>query len=117
MTTQAINLQGRISDGPIRIVLADKTAYFEHDADEVRRMIKAQIVEGVGPSSGRIIFLRVIYANDEAVRRLSELPVDRPPEESPGSITSGASREVYRETLGDSGCWCWDFKKNRNAFA
>jgi hypothetical protein len=44
--------------------------------------------------------------------------MDKLPEESPGSITSMASREVYREVVGDSGHWCWAFvKRNRAAFA
>ena len=117
MTTQSENLAGRIPPGPIRVQRVDKSTYVEHNPEEVARMVKAMIVEGVGPRSGRIDILRVIVSDEEAVKRLSDIPFDRPPEQSPGSITSMASREVYREVLGESGHWCWDFKRNRNAFS
>lgn len=117
MTTQSPNLAGRLPVGPIRVQRADKSTYMETDAEEVLRMIKAQVVEGVGPRSGRIDILRITCTADEAIRRMSEVPVERRPEESPGSITSGASREVYREKMDDGLHWCWAFKRNRNVFA
>jgi len=116
MTTQAVNLAGRIPAGPIRVQRADKSTYVEHDASEVFRMVKAGIVEGVGPRSGRIDILRVTVSDEEAVKRMSEVPVDRKHEESPGSVISMASREVYRERLPDEIHWCWSFRRNRNAF-
>lgn len=116
MTTQAQNLAGRLPVGPIRVQRADKSTYVENDAEEVVRMVKAGIVEGVGPRSGRIDILRVTVPHDEAVKRMAALPMDRVTE-SPGSITSMASREVYREVVGESGHWCWNFRANRTVFA
>lgn len=102
---------------PIRVQRADKTTYWESDAEEMVRMLKAGIVEGVGPRSGRIAILRVTCTDAEAVARMKALPVDKHIEQSAGSITSQASREVYRETVGESGNWCWSFRRNRNVFA
>jgi hypothetical protein len=117
MTTQAPNLIGRIPVGPIRVQRADKTTYMADDAEEVMRMIVAGVVEGIGPRSGRIDILRIIVPDAEALKRMAAVPIDKRPEESPGSITSQASREVYREVVGDSGLWCWSFRRNRAAFA
>lgn len=116
MTTQAVNLLDRLPVGPIRVQRDDKSTYVEHDAGEVFRMIKSGIVEGVGPRSGRIDILRVTVTSEEAVKRMSEVPVERKPEESPGSIITMASREVYRERLADEIHWCWSFRRNRGAF-
>jgi hypothetical protein len=117
MTTQAANLASRIPAGPIRVQRADKSTYVENDLEIVLRMIKAQVVEGVGPRSGRIDILRITCTEAEATQRMKDVPLDRRAEESPGSITSMASREIYRETLGESGCWTWNFKQNRTLFA
>ena len=89
----------------------------EDSAEEVLRMVRAGIVEGVGPRSGRIDILRITVTHEVAVERMKAVPMDKRAEESPGSITSMASREVYRETLGESGHWCWNFKQNRTLFA
>lgn len=107
MTTQAENLAGRIPVGPIRVQRADKTTYIATDPEEVMRMIVARIVEGVGPRSGRIDILRITVPDDEALKKMASVPVERRPEESPGSITTMASREVYREKLESR--WCWSF--------
>lgn len=108
-----MNLAGRIPAGAIRVQRADKTTYVESDAEEILRMIKAGVVEGAGPRSGRIDILRITCTQEEAIERMKAVPIERRPEESPGSITSMASREVYREVLGESGHWCWNFRANR----
>jgi len=115
MTTQSANLLERIPALPIRVQRFDKTTYWETDAEEMLRMIKAGIVEGVGPRSGRIDILRVTVTQEVALDRMKAVPVEKRPEESAGSITSMASREVYREKLENH--WCWAFKRNRTAFA
>ena len=117
MTTQAPNLLERLPALPIRVQREDRSTYMEDSAEEVLRMIKAGVVEGVGPRSGRIDILRITVAHEVAVERMKAVPMDKRPEESPGSITSMASREVYREVVGDSGHWCWNFKRNRTVFA
>lgn len=114
MTTQACNLPDRIPSGPILVQRADKSSYMEADEAAIARMIKAEIVEGIGPPSGRIRILRVTCSEDEAVKRLQAV-FEPSHEENPGSITSMASREIYREKL-DSG-FCWNFKANRTVFA
>lgn len=114
MTTQACNLPGRIPGGPIYVQRFDGTAYCEGDREAVDRMVKAGIVEGIGPRSGRIDRLRITCSEDEAVKRLQAV-FEPTHEENPGSITSMASREIYREKL-DAG-FCWNFKQNRTVFA
>lgn len=113
MTTQACNLVGRIPSGPIYVHRFDGTVYCEGDPDQVSRMVKAGVVEGIGPRNGCIKRLRITCTEDEAVKRLQA--VSEPShEENPGSITSMASREIFREILGDSGGWVWCHKANRN---
>lgn len=115
MTTQAENILQRLPGVPIRVQRFDRTTYWETDAEEMVRMLKSGIVEGVGPRSGRIDLLRITCTQDEAVKRMKEVTIERI-QESAGSITSMASREVYRESLQD-GHWCWAFKANRTIFA
>jgi hypothetical protein len=117
MTTQAPNLLERLPALPIRVQREDRTTYMEDSLEEVLRMVKAGIVEGVGPRSGRIDILRITVTHEIAVERMKAVAIDKLPEESPGSITSMASREVYRETLGDGISWTWNFKQNRTLFA
>lgn len=102
---------------PIRVQREDRTTYMEDSLEEVLRMVKAGVVEGVGPRSGRIDILRITVTHEVAVERMKAVAIDKLPEESPGSITSMASREVYRETLGDGISWTWNFKQNRTLFA
>ena len=116
MTTQALNLMERLPALPIRVQREDRTTYMEDSLEEVLRMVKAGVVEGVGPRSGRIDILRITVTHEVAVERMKAVPAEKRPEESPGSITSMASREVYRETLGESGCWTWNFCANRTVF-
>lgn len=115
MTTQAASILQQLPGVPILVHRFDRTTYWETEAEEMLRMLKAGIVEGVGPRSGRIKYLRITCSQEEAVKRMKEVPVDRI-QESPGSITSMASKEVYREGLTD-GHWCWSFKRPRSAFA
>lgn len=117
MTTQACNLPLRIQPGPMKIRRSDGTPYIEYDEAEIARMIAAGIVEGIGPRSGRIDALRMLCSEEEALVRISSIPLDRSRFETPGTITSMASREVYREALGESGCWAWNFKSLRNMSA
>jgi len=117
MTTQAPNLLERLPALPIRVQREDRTTYMEDSLEEVLRMVKAGIVEGVGPRSGRIDILRITVTHEIAVERMKAVAMDKLPAESPGSITSMASREVYRETLGDGISWTWNFKQNRTLFA
>ena len=117
MTTQAPNLLERLPALPIRVQREDRTTYMEDSLEEVLRMVKAGVVEGVGPRSGRIDILRITVTHKVAVERMKAVAIDKLPEESPGSITSMASREVYRETLGDGISWTWNFKQNRTLFA
>lgn len=115
MTTQAENLMDRLPGVPIRVQRHDRTVYMEHEAGEVIRLVQAGVVEGVGPRSGRIAMLRFVVTDDEAVKRMAALPIDRTFEEKAGSITSAASREVYRQRL-EVG-WCWAFKRPQRIFA
>jgi hypothetical protein len=117
MTTQAPNLLERLPALPIRVQREDRTTYMEDNLEEVLRMVKAGVVEGVGPRSGRIDILRITVTHEIAVERMKAVAMDKLPAESPGSITSMASREVYRETLGDGISWTWNFKQNRTLFA
>lgn len=94
---------------PIYVQRADKTTYIEADQAAIARMVNAGIVEGVGPRSGRIRILRVICSDDEAISRFASLATAPEPR---GSITSQASREIFRERLGDTR-WCWCHIKNR----
>jgi hypothetical protein len=84
----------------------------ESNEAEIARMIAAGIVEGVGPRSGRIDVLRIICTEIEAITRLAAL---RQTEciETAGTITSQASREIYREPLAD-GHKVWAFKRQSN---
>lgn len=101
----------------MRVQRLDRSTYIEGSEIEIARMIAAGIVEGVGPKSGRIDILRMICGEAEGMERMKAIALPKAPQESAGSITSMASREVYRETLGESGHWCWNFKANRNLSA
>lgn len=116
MTTQACNLPDRIPAGPMLVQRADKSSYVESDEAAIARMIKAEIVEGIGPPSGRIRILRITCSEDEALKRLQAV-FEPSHEENPGSITSMASREIYREKVNEEGLWTWNFKQNRTVFA
>lgn len=113
LTTQAVNLTGRLPSGPIRVQRPDKSCYMEASQAEVSRLIEAGIVEGIGPRSGRIDLLRITVPQDEAVERLAKVTRPETVVEKPGSITSGASREVFREILADGVHWIWSHKLNR----
>ncbi len=117
MTTQAMNLPGRIPAGAVRVQRPDKSTYVEHDEAEVARMIAAGIVEGVGPRSGRIDILRITVSEAEAMAAIAIVRSGEAPsiEERPGSIMSMASLAVFRESL-DDGHFVWQHKRNRNAF-
>ena len=115
MITQAENILQRLPGVPIRIQRFDRSTYWETDPEEMLRMLKCGIVEGYGPRSGRIDMLRITCTQQEAVERMKTVVVERI-QESAGSITSMASREVYRESLQD-GHWCWAFRRNRTIFA
>ena len=114
MTTSSINLSSRIPSGPIRVQRPDKTCYVEASQSEIHRLIESGIVEGVGPRSGRIDILRITVSEDEAVERLAKVTKQQIVQEKPGSIIGDASREVYRETLGESGHWVWTHKTKPN---
>lgn len=91
----------------------DKSTYFA-DPTEITRMIAAGIVEGVARNSGRLVLLRMLVSEAEGVKLMGLIPIAGKTHETPGAITSMASREVYRERLGDEGRWAWAFKANRN---
>lgn len=114
MTTQACNLQGRVPAGPIYVQRQDGTAYCEADETEIARMIAAGIVEGLGPSSGIIKRLRMICTEVEGIERMAAIPLPKRVQETPGSIMSMASKEVFKEHLGESGLWCYTLLRNRN---
>ncbi len=71
-------------------------------------------MEGIGPRSGRIDLLRITVPQEEAVERLAKVSRPETVVEKPGSITSNASREVFREILADGVHWVWSHKLNRN---
>lgn len=76
-------------------------------------MVRACVVEGIGPRSGVIKRLRIICTETEAIERLSAIRAAEPRiAETPGSITSMASQEVYREAL-DTGYFVWQHKASR----
>ena len=86
----------------------------EANEAEVSRMILAGVVEGVGPRSGRIDVLRIICTEAEAIERLAAIRRAESAEaETAGSVTSQASREVFREQLTDT-LRCWTFKRCRD---
>ncbi len=114
MTTQAANLSDRLPSGPIKVQRPDKTCYVEACPVEINRLIASGIVEGIGPRSGRIDVLRITVTQEEAVARLAAVTKPETPVEKPGSITSGASREIFKEILADGIHWVWTHKKNRN---
>ena len=89
----------------------------EASQSEVNRLIEAGIVEGIGPRSGRIDLLRITVPQAEAVERLARVNRPEAVVEKPGSITSNASREVFREILADGVHWVWSHKRNRNLTA
>lgn len=113
MTTQAVNLPGRLPSGPIRVQRPDHTTYIEASDTEINRLVEAGIVEGVGPSSGRIDILRITVTNEEAISRLAAVTRPDTVMEKPGTITSMASREVFKEILADGVHWVWSHKKSR----
>jgi hypothetical protein len=113
MTTQAVNLPGRLPSGPIRIQRPDKSCYIEPSTVEIDRLIESGIVEGIGPRSGRIDLLRITVTQEEAVARLAKLARPESIVEKPGNITSMSSREVFREILPDGAHWTWVHKSNR----
>jgi len=113
MVTQACNLPGRIPGGPIYVQRQDGSAYCEGDEEEIGRMVRACVVEGIGPRSGVIRRLRIICTESEAIEKLSAIRATEPRiTETPGSITSMASQEVYRQPL-DTGYFVWQHKRNR----
>ncbi len=114
LTTQAVNLPGRLPSGPIRIQRPDHSCYVEASQAEIARLIEAGIVEGIGPRSGRIDLLRITVPQEEAVERLARVSRPETPVEKPGSIASNASREVFREILADGVHWVWSHKRNRS---
>lgn len=113
MTTQAVNLPSRLPSGPIRIQRPDKSCYVEASRTEIDRLVEAGIVEGIGPRSGRIDLLRITVTEEEAVAKLAKIARPDTPVEKPGSIMSGASREIFREILADGIHWVWTHKLNR----
>jgi hypothetical protein len=113
VTTQAVNLPGRIPAGPIYVQRFDGSAYCEADPEVIARMVSARVVEGVGPRSGRIDRLRIICTEEEAIQRLQAISESQPQEE-PGSITTDASREIFREKLNEGLNWTWCHRRNRN---
>lgn len=85
----------------------------EASQSEISRLIEAGIVEGIGPRTGRIDLLRITVTQEQAVERLAKVTRPDTPVEKPGSITSNASREVFREILADGIHWVWTHKINR----
>lgn len=98
----------------MRIQRSDRSTYIESDEAEVSRMVRAGIVEGVGPRSGRIDILRIVCTEDEARARVAVIRSMEPHEAKQPrfSINSQASREIFREQLSD-GFWTWCHKANR----
>lgn len=113
MTTQAINLPGRVF-APILVQRADKTTYTEPSQEEIDRMIRCGIVEGCGQRPGRILRLRIICTEKQAIEWMqAQRALEQSIAETSGSITSAASREVFREPL-ETGYFVWVHKRNRD---
>jgi hypothetical protein len=109
MTTPSSKLLSDYNvSAPVRVIRQDSTSYICEDQTMIDQMIIANVVEGVGPPSGRIEKLRMIVAEGEAVKLIAAIERPAALPESPGSITSQASRTVYREKVNDC-LWCWAF--------
>lgn len=76
-------------------------------------LISAECVEGVGPKSGKIRYLRMLFDETETMKRLAEQAQKH--SEKPGSIISGASQTVYRQSL-PTGAKVWTYKPVHGAW-
>lgn len=74
MTTPPRLLNDRLGSGPVSIQLTDKTFYIENDRSIIDNLIVSESVEGVGPRSGRIKFLRMMFGPEEAASRIAAIP-------------------------------------------
>lgn len=72
----------------------DNRLYKTAGWDEALSMIAAGTVEGVAHPSGRVRFLRLVVP-------VEQVSVARQPVESAVGVITQASREVYRQWLGD----------------
>ena len=99
----------------MKVIRADGSCYSEADPEELSRMIRAQICEGVGPRSGVIKLFRVICTESEAMERMAAVRAadSRSYVETRGSLITQASRNVYKEPLPE-GFWTWTFKQLRS---
>lgn len=112
MTTPPRLLADRVGNGPIIIQKINQTEYSESDTAVIQALIATESVEGVGPRSGRIRFLRMLTDEDTALnlvaKRLREVAETEsgksgwlaPPNVIDQDLSDGLSCYTHRSNTG-----------------